>query len=512
MTSSVLERSRLSPTVNFAASRMRSVGSSSWLWLTLICSGQAILALRPGYNETAFEDEGLYVYMGHRMIAHILHGDVLHEFPGSYFSGAPGLYPVLAAMVDRVGGLQAVRGLSLVFAMVATIATYHLGKRLFGKIAGLLGALTFTLSCGVIFQSHLATYDAMTMALVALAAWCAVYCAQTNSLRGAPLVSALLALAALTKYAGAAYAPMIAALAAAVSWPSLRWLAVRRSVFMLGAALVMFMFVIQLWGRDLIPGIEQSTLNRSVIRAASKQSMLAHLTQWIGPTLALAGAGALFHARKRFATAAVLLLAAVIGPLQQLHIGEATSLSKHTAFGMVFAAPLVGDLLARALRRSWKLSALPAVAVFVVLALTATHFSREFLTGWVPDRQLQTVLTAAVHAEAGKPILGEQPSPQRYELRTVVNPRQWADTYSFTFNGKRGQAAYAEALNVHYFGVIYLSSTTDNGVLLLRKLTGTHRDRYYNIKAKVPRYLRGKYVGEWLIFAPRSTSIDIASP
>ena len=91
-------------------SRARRFFASAWLWLPLICAIQVLLALRHGLNTNAFEDEGLYVYTGHRMIQHLLHGVFLPEYPGAYFSGAPGLYPVLAAMADSVGGLAAARG------------------------------------------------------------------------------------------------------------------------------------------------------------------------------------------------------------------------------------------------------------------------------------------------------------------------------------------------------------------------------------------------------------------
>jgi 4-amino-4-deoxy-L-arabinose transferase-like glycosyltransferase len=485
-------------------SRARAVFASAWLWLPLLLAGQAALALRPGLNETAFDDEGLYVFMGHRMIEHLLHGAVLQESPGSYFSGAPGLYPVLAAMADSVGGLQAARGVSLAFAMLATVGTYGLGARLFGRLAGLLGALAFVLCGSIIFQSHLATFDSMTTALVAVAAWFAVRSAQRDGLLWAPVVGALLALAALTKYAGAVYAPMVVALAVTVGWRQFRWLIVRRAAFTLIAAGVVFAFIIQLWGQELVHGITQTTGSRAVIRSASASFLLGQIALWVGPWLALAAFGGLFRLRREWATVAVLLIAAVIGPVEQARIGEAVSLSKHVGFGMVFAAPLIGDLFARALRRLWWVAAVPVAAAYVALAALGLHFSGQFLTGWVDDRPLRPVVLNAMAASPGSAILGEQPSAMRYELRDAIGPRQWYDTYEISFGGLQGKEAYSAALHAHHFGVIYLSLTTDNGAYVLNELTRADRDRYYHIVDKVPRMLRGERVGEWLVFAPQS--------
>ena len=76
--------------------------------LVLIMVLQAVLTLR--MSNTAFEDEGLYLYVGHLEIRHFLHGAALQGDYPSYFSGAPVLYPVLGALADSIGGLAAARG------------------------------------------------------------------------------------------------------------------------------------------------------------------------------------------------------------------------------------------------------------------------------------------------------------------------------------------------------------------------------------------------------------------
>ena len=468
-------------------------------WLVLLCSVQAALALRAGYNRNAFDDEGLYIYMGHRVIHHLLTGAALREVPGSYFSGSPSLYPVLAATADSLGGLQAARGVSLFFAMLATVGTYGVGARLYGRTAGLLGAAAFVVCGPVIYQSHLAVYDSTMMGLVAVAAWLAVRDAQLHRMLWAPAIGALLTLASLVKYAGLVYAPLVAILAAVVAWPNLRWVAARRAAVMMAAVAAAFFFTVQLWGRDLIPGIEHTTLERKVITPSSATQLAIQVVTWVGPWLLLAVIGAALRPRREWAQSLVLLAAAVVGPLQQIRIGEAVSLSKHVAFGMVFAAPLVGSLLAALLRRGWR--TVPAVAMVLgILAQIGVPDAQRFLTGWLDDRDLRPILTRVVAAQPGRPILGEQPSPQRYELRTLTEPRQWFDTYEFSYDGLSGRPAYARAIDAGYFGVIYLSITTDYGAYVHNYLTYLSHQNTYRLTAKVPRYLRGEVVGHWLIY------------
>lgn len=486
----------------------RSLWLGARLPLTAVLVVQAALWLRPGLNRNACDDEGLYLYMGHRMIDHFMHGTHLQEVPGSYFSGAPGLYPVLGALADTVGGLVAARGLSLAFAMMATIAVYSLGRELFGPVAAMSGALSFVLCGSVIFQSHLATFDAMTMALVASAACVAVRGARRDGLQlSAPLVAVLLAAAGLTKYAGAVYAPVVTALAIAAGWWRWRSILVRRAVFVLVAATVLFTFVLVLWSRELIPGLERTTTKGVIISAAPASHFLAQVAEWAGAWLALAVAGAGLRlrrsGRREAAVVVVLLVGSVIGLAGQIGIGEATSPSKHLGFGMVLAAPLIGTLFAETLARKRRIAAVPVVCCFVGLGLLGLHSSGRFLTGWVDDRALRPVLATAVAANPGRPILGEQPSPQRYVLREQTAPRQWNDTYEFSYAGLSGPSAYERAIREHYFGVVYLTFTTANGHVVAEALEHQDVGDYYHLVGKAPRYLHGAAVGHWLVYTPQ---------
>jgi hypothetical protein len=94
--------------------------------LVLVMLLQAALTLR--MSNTAFEDEGLYLYVGHLEIRHFLDGAALQGDYPSYFSGAPVLYPVLGALADSIGGLAAARALSLLEMLAVTGLVYALSR------------------------------------------------------------------------------------------------------------------------------------------------------------------------------------------------------------------------------------------------------------------------------------------------------------------------------------------------------------------------------------------------
>ena len=133
---------------------------------------QALLTLR--MHNSAFEDEALYLYVGHLEIAHLLHGTALQGDYPSYFSGAPVLYPVLGALFDSVGGLTGARALSLVEMLAATGLLYTMSSRLFNERVALCAAVTFAVAEPTLFLGNLATYDATALCLLAVAAWLVV--------------------------------------------------------------------------------------------------------------------------------------------------------------------------------------------------------------------------------------------------------------------------------------------------------------------------------------------------
>ena len=160
--------------------------------LPLIMVLQAALTWR--LSDVVNDDEALYIHGGEVVIAHLLHGgaadgEPLHLY-GSYFSGAPNVYPVVAAGLYSVGGLILVRFFSLCCTLVATLCVYKIGRHLFSENVALLASLVFAMTGSVQFIGKLATYDAPCLVLVALATTLAI---TKKSIAIAPIIGALLA-------------------------------------------------------------------------------------------------------------------------------------------------------------------------------------------------------------------------------------------------------------------------------------------------------------------------------
>ena len=110
--------------------------------LLAVLAVQAVLSLRLVRADTAFQDEAAYLWAGHLQWAHWLHGTPLPPFP-AYFSGAPVIYPPLAAVADSLGGLAAARILSLAFMLGATVLLWAVAGRLFGRRAAFFATALF---------------------------------------------------------------------------------------------------------------------------------------------------------------------------------------------------------------------------------------------------------------------------------------------------------------------------------------------------------------------------------
>src|SRR6202041_3351523 len=119
----------------------------------------------------------------------------------AFFSGAPVLSPPIGALADSLGGLTGARILSLVFMLGATVALWGTTGRLFGRRAAFFAAALFAVLGTTLHLGAFATYDAMSVFLVALAAWCVIRAGVREPATGWMIATAaVLALANATAY------------------------------------------------------------------------------------------------------------------------------------------------------------------------------------------------------------------------------------------------------------------------------------------------------------------------
>jgi len=449
--------------------------------LLLILIMQAALTVR--MHNTAFEDEGLYLYVGHLEIAHWLHGASLQGDYPAYFSGAPVLYPVLGALADSVGGLAAARALSLTEMLATTAVLYAITRRLFNERVGLCAAVIFSVAEPTLFLGNLATYDASALCLLALAAWVAVRTAAFRRpvyLLAAPLV----VLAVATKYAALLFVPGIVALAGLAAWPR----SGRRALIpplALGAAIgCLGAVALRVAGSDYWRGIEFTTLRRFQGNA-SVITLLRDSAQWIGLPFALAVTGAVAYATRpstepgeevapagsrlrRALLGAVMVGSALLAPAEQIRIHTSVSLWKHVGFGLFYAAPIAGVGLARVVGDHFR-RAQVGIAIWGAALVFGMTQANSLFSAW-PDSSV-FVADMARYVRPGAHYLVEVDEVPIYYLRghAGAQPDQFTSTYFIGYVDKQGRyltgdAGYVAAIKAGYFHVVAFNYQTTPAV------------------------------------------------
>jgi 4-amino-4-deoxy-L-arabinose transferase-like glycosyltransferase len=431
--------------------------------LGAVLAAQAVLSLRLVWSNTAFQDEGLYLRAGHLEWARWLHGTPIPDFP-SYFSGAPVLYPPIAALADSVGGLAAARLLSLCFMLGATSLLWAATLRLYGQRAALVAAGLFATLAGTQFLGAFATYDAMALCLLALAGWLGVRAADSeHRTRMALLIGTgvILVVADAVKYATALFTPVVIVMVAVAVWrrrglgPGLV-----AGLAVLGSWIVLIVAAIVAGGHDYWLGVTTSTLDRPESSAAATM-VLQRSYVWTSLILVLAVLGAVLavrsEARGKFLPAA-LGAAALLAPAAQAALHTTVSLQKHVVFGAWFAAIAAGYAMARMSRvdpgHGWAaVMALPIVAstLFGSMGQAASLYRV-----WPNSAAAVTVLRSAIRSHPGH-YLAEDYDVEAYYLRADVPWPRWSDTYYFRYPGAPpGAASYDAAIGHHYFSLVIL--------------------------------------------------------
>ncbi|HXW43607.1 MAG TPA: glycosyltransferase family 39 protein [Streptosporangiaceae bacterium] len=463
---------------------------------------QALLTLR--MHNTAFEDEALYLYVGHLEIAHWLHGSALQGNYASYFSGAPVLYPPLGAAADSIGGLAAARAVSLAEMLGTTALLYSLTRRLFNERVGLCAAVIFSVTEPTLFLGNLATYDASALLLLALATWIVV---RTATFRWPVYLLAAMpaSLAVATKYASLLFVPSIVVIAGLAAWPSRSRQALIRPIALAGLIAAMLATALDLAGHNYRQGIDFTTLDRFQ-GTSSAGSLLWDSLQWAGLPFALALIGAIGFAfrpytetgehiapagtrLRRTCLGIVMAGSALLAPAEQIRIHTFVSLQKHIGFGLFLAAPIAGVGLARVIGDHFRRAQVGIAVWGAAMALGMTQANNLFNV-WPNSATFVSDFTHYLHP--GARYLVEVDEVPIYYLRhhADAQPDQFTSTYYIGYVDQQGQfltgnAGYVAALKAGYFQVVaYNFQTTPSVDQVLARTLATDPD--YRLAAAIP--------------------------
>jgi len=486
----------------------------SWRWrarwvLASIVAAETIGSLR--LRNSAFQDEALYLWAGHQITAHLRNGTPVYGNFSSYFSGTPGLYPVIASVVDSAWGLAGARDMSLAWMVLATLCVYGVTRRLFGSGFAAPAAAAFGLSAPILFIGHLATFDAMCLGLLALATYASVRAASARRIWWALAVGPLAATAVLTKYAGALFVPTIFAVLILESRSARGWLAAARNTVaasVAGGAVVAL--VISIFGRSILVGLQSTTTNRAVLLPSPAWPLIRQSLDLGGFFAGAALVGFLLLPRSKRLLGAVLFATVLLAPAYHIYRGEPVSLSKHVGFGLFFAAPLVGRVLGKITERGKHLSGrrfATALAIGLVLTATGLSQSSSLFHEWPNSNSLILTIRSLVHPGTSR-ILAEEAEVPRYRLRHLLHPWQWTDLNWFEYTDRHGAHltgvdAYRAAIDDRYFDVVELRYGA-NATTAIAIANDMKRAGGYQLVARLPfstTYGSGAY-SVWRLATP----------
>ena len=499
----------------------RAASKSPWP-LLIILAVQAALSLRLIWANTTFQDEALYLWAGHVEWSHWLYGASIPDF-ANYFSGAPVLYPPLAAIADTYGGLAGARLLSLVFMLGSTAFLYGTGRRIFGERAALFAAGLFVAVASVQFLGAFATYDAMALFLLSLAAWLGVRAVQTNlasQIFVFTLVGLVLALADATKYAATLFDPVVIAV---VVLAQRNWRKVWLAASVITAATMLAIAVgLSIGGPSYWHGITWTTLARST-GTTSPAGVLFASGKWVGAVIALALIGAIaasFSEGSRTKLLAwSLAIATILAPIEQARIHTITSLFKHVGYGAWFGCIIAGYALsalakvvaAGKIRTALRVSTATVLMTFVPgIMLVSKNY-----TAWPSSGAYVSAIARAMRdsGDADDPVLVDQASIANYYLHGALGFDNAYQTWYFAYTDpKTGQRitapaeAFADAIKNGYFELVALvygsgGSTYD---VQIRKDIMKYKD--YRLIASIP-YKTSANSGRFLVWVRSSDSI-----
>jgi 4-amino-4-deoxy-L-arabinose transferase-like glycosyltransferase len=419
-------------------------------------------------SNTAFVDEADYLWAGRQ----ILQSGLRPLGFETYFSGSPKIYPLLAAVVDSVGGLALARLLSLAFMLGVTLFVYGTAQRLFNRTAAFLSAGMFAVLAPTQFVGAFATYDAMALFLLSGALWCVVRSCDEVPREGVfVLAAAFLVLANMTKYATILYDPVVILIAVLLyARRGDRKLAIRRGLFIGVTVAVLGLMFLVAAGTSYWQGLVNTTLARTN-GTDSTRLILTSVALWIGVLIAVTVVGltvriAWFWKRDRLTGAILVVMGAALflAPISQLRIHTIQSLDKHVDFGAMFGVIVVGYVLSLVTGqriKSWYRYVLP-LGLVVVTGFLGVQQVRILYTAWPNSTQFMQTLHGLTKPGSEK-YLVEDYDLAAYYMDPDINRNQWDGTISFDYVDPAtkkhldGVDAWTQAVRERYFAVIALS-------------------------------------------------------
>jgi hypothetical protein len=340
-------------------------------------------ALSLRLHNTVFIDEARNINAGRSYLLQWINNGPRADH-SAYFSGAPTVYPVIAAALDSAGGLELVRLFSLICMLVSIGLLHSTVKHVFSSPrVGLLAACAFVFTAPVVYVGALGTFDALCIMLITISVWVAV---TKQSIASAATAGCLLALGVAVNYVAFIFVPFIFVIMLVTNSGILGPIRARRRrirvAVLIGTTDGLLASLYVTAGDSLRKGVSFAVTSE---RAPTSVQGAATLAGWatlnIGllTILGVIGAIALVWRTRSMLSASVglsLLSAAALLPLTEMWLGAEAPFDSHNAYSALFLAPLAAWALASLSRRLFRLG---PVALILLAALAPTVSRSDYL-------------------------------------------------------------------------------------------------------------------------------------
>ena len=350
--------------------------------ILLVLVVSAALSLR--LQNTAYVAEAHAITVGHDYLVSWFGGAPAVDHWGN-FSGVPVLYPVLAAVLDGLGGLPLVRLFSLACMLATTVVLQSLIRRVTGSYRhGLLAACTFAFTAPTVFVGALATPDALCLLLLVVAARIGL---TARSAASGVTAGVLLVVTVALNYPTVIVVGALLVLALLVPSPTDGRSTLRRAqpgvVFALlggvGAAVCLTI------DDGFRPAFVNALSPETPINPESPATLVGWMVLSLAWTIALAigGTGAAMRSARSADARSAALTPLVVGlalPLAQAGAGEGYRFHEQGAYAALFLAPASGRALVALSQRLFRL--VPVVVILLLALVPAASRSVSVYASW----------------------------------------------------------------------------------------------------------------------------------
>jgi hypothetical protein len=456
---------------------------------------------------TAYMDESVYVVYGRMFLSRMFESPLdtpLHHSFGWY------LWPAMAAIADRIGGLIGVRELAALMGVLCVVSMYYFARRLYSPEVGVASAAIFALLAPAVYATRIATRDAGALGFFALGL--CLYAVAWEKRRTAWWLGSAAALFAafLCKYLVAIFFPALVLIAVFRRKDSILRFAAPLTA---AAAIYLGVYFEQL--RYLVKyGMGYSSL------LAKSEVLDIYLWRradfWLIALLSLFG---FFWKEKKDKGGKKLLGAALwLGALLLLGFQAVVRSDydywKHAAYALFFLTPLAAAGCFEIVKLVYKGGALGR-AVWTTIAVVAITVTCGWLGGsWRMDRFLFWPNVDPALAWLDNRVVNSErvlvdDSVFRYYLHPTLRQWQIADPFFFHYGDQFGIPAYEKAVHEAAFDYIVFDGGLGEEARQLDAAVRPLLAERYQLQMQMPDTIRGQQIE---IYARRDPAPALPPP